>query len=181
MGESAARISSPVRSETPTERRGVDDFDAFYTANYNRLTAQLYAYCGDMAEAQDAVQEAFCRALDRWNKLSKYDEPVAWVRRVAWNVATSRWRRRSTAARHLHLARLATAPEPSPDRVALVRALATLPPAQRRVIALYYLGDLSVAEIAAQDGIAEGTVRSWLHRGRAALAIQLTDLAEGMN
>jgi RNA polymerase sigma-70 factor (ECF subfamily) len=158
----------------------MDDFDAFYAGHFRRLTTQLYAYCGDMAEAQDAVQEAFCRALDRWNRLVTYDDPVAWVRRVAWNLATSRWRRRASASRHAALQRPVNAPEPSPDRVALMRALAVLPAPQRRAIVLYYLADLSVSEIARQDGTAEGTVRSWLHRGRAALADQLTDSTEGI-
>lgn len=65
------------------------------------------------------------------------------------------------------------APEPSPDRVALVAALATLPSRLRRVIVMYHLGDLSVAEISHREGIPEGTVKSWLHRGRAMLADRL--------
>jgi len=157
----------------------VDGFDAFYAGNFRRLTAQLYAYCGDMGEAQDAVQEAFCRALARWSRLSAYDDPVAWVRRVAWNLVTSRWRRRVTATRHAQGQRVDETPEPSPDRVTLIRALSAIAPDHRRAVVLYYLGDLTVGEIARQDEVAEGTVRSWLHRGRAALAEQLSDLAEG--
>jgi RNA polymerase sigma-70 factor, ECF subfamily len=151
----------------------VSDFDTFYAANVGRLTVQLYAYCADFAEAQDLVQEAFVRALARWPRLSRYDDPVAWVRRVAWNLATSRWRYLRVARAHAHLERPDPVAPPSPDRVALSRALATLPATQRRTLVLYYLADLSVAEIAQQEGVAEGTVRSSLHRGRAALAQQL--------
>ena len=64
---------------------------------------------------------------------------------------------------------------PEPDRVALVAALAGLPDRHRRVIVLHYLADLPVAAIARELGVAEGTVKSWLHRARAALAAQFVD------
>jgi RNA polymerase sigma-70 factor (ECF subfamily) len=66
-------------------------------------------------------------------------------------------------------------PAPTPDRVALQAALATLPERHRQAIILHYLADVSIAEIAAITGAAEGTVKSWLHRGRAALAQRLGD------
>ena len=69
------------------------DFAAFYAATFSSLCAQLYIYTGDMGEAQDVVQEAFTRALPRWSRLAEYDDPAAWIRKVAWNLATSRWRR----------------------------------------------------------------------------------------
>ncbi|UQU67927.1 SigE family RNA polymerase sigma factor [Couchioplanes caeruleus] len=151
------------------------DFDAVYAAQYADLTVQLYAYFGDRQEAQDVVQEAFCRALRKWSSVSRYDDPVAWVRRVAWNLAVSRWRRSRTALSFLRRQR----PQeprvegPNTDRIELVEALATLPPAQRRAMVLHYLGDLSVSEIAERENVAIGTVKSWLHRGRAGLAVQL--------
>jgi RNA polymerase sigma-70 factor, ECF subfamily len=145
-------------------------FDELYAASFQGLTLQLHAYLGDLAEAQDVVQEAFCRAYARWSRLSTYDDPVAWVRRVAWNLATSRFRRQRTVVDFLRRQRPERVPEPSADRVALVRALATIAAAHRRALVLHYLAQLSVAEIAAQEGVAEGTVKSWLSRGRAALA-----------
>jgi RNA polymerase sigma-70 factor (ECF subfamily) len=150
-------------------------FDEVYAAQYADLTVQLYAYFGDRQEAQDVVQEAFCRALRRWSSVSQYDDPVAWVRRVAWNLAVSRWRRSRTALSFLRRQRRQEprVEGPNADRVALVEALATLPPAQRRAMVLHYLGDLSIAEIADRENVAVGTVKSWLHRGRAGLAVQL--------
>jgi RNA polymerase sigma-70 factor (ECF subfamily) len=150
-------------------------FDEVYAAHFGDLTVQLYAYFGDRQEAQDVVQEAFCRALARWNTVSRYDDPVAWVRRVAWNLAVSKWRRTRTALTFLRRQRIAEArvDGPSPERVALIAALATLPDTQRRAMVLRYLADLTVAEIADREGVAEGTVKSWLSRGRAALATQL--------
>jgi RNA polymerase sigma-70 factor (ECF subfamily) len=151
------------------------DFDGFYAAHFQSLTIQLYAYTNDLSAAQDVVQEAFCRAFARWPRVSGLDDPLAWVRRVAWNVATSQWRRARTAAQFVRKHREEHVPPPGPDRVALARALSALPGRQRRAVILHYLGDLTILEIAAQEGVPEGTVKSWLHRGRTALAARLAD------
>lgn len=150
-------------------------FEEFYAACFRPLTIQLFAYTGDMPTAQDMVQEAFCRALARWKRVEGMDDPVAWVRRVAWNLATSRWRRTRVATQFARQHRPEHAAAPNPDRVALAQALSTLPAQQRRAVILHYLADLPISDIARQEGVAEGTVKSWLHRGRAALAAQLTE------
>jgi len=155
------------------------DFDELYTAAFPVLRSQLFAYLGDRAEAQDAVQEAFCRAFTKWKTISTYQDPFAWVRRVAWNVATSGFRRRRTARSFLRKQREQHVEGPSPDRVVLVAALAKIPPQLRKAVVLHYIGELSVAEIAAQEDVAEGTVKSWLSRGRAALGAQLAEREEG--
>ncbi|XBP96812.1 SigE family RNA polymerase sigma factor [Micromonospora sp. CCTCC AA 2012012] len=177
-----ARLDEPPpaavgRDPAEVEETGVD-FDELYHAHFRSLTVQLAAYCGDLSMAQDLTQEAFCRAFARWSKVSRYDDPVAWVRRVAWNLATSRWRRLRTAQSFLRRQREEHVPGPSPDRVALHTALALLPAQHRRAVVLHYLADLSVAEIAAQENVAVGTVKSWLHRGRTALASRLSTTNE---
>ncbi|WUJ12518.1 SigE family RNA polymerase sigma factor [Actinoplanes sp. NBC_00393] len=154
-------------------------FDEVYAAHYADLTVQLYAYFGDRQEAHDVVQEAFYRALIKWNSVAGYDDPVAWVRRVAWNLAVSRWRKARTALSFLGKQRRIEPQTagPGPERVALVAALGTLPDNQRRAMVLHYMADLPLAEIAQREGVAIGTVKSWLHRGRAALAAEL-DLSD---
>jgi RNA polymerase sigma-70 factor, ECF subfamily len=159
--------ASPVVVSLP------DDFDEFYAACAEGLILQLHAYLGDLAEAQDVVQEAFCRALSRWKQISRYDNPGGWVRRVAWNLATTRFRHRRTALNFLRRQREEYTAEPSPDRVALTKALAQIPAQQRKALVLHYMGQLSIVEIAVQEGVAEGTVKSWLSRGRTALAALL--------
>jgi RNA polymerase sigma-70 factor (ECF subfamily) len=150
------------------------DFAEFYAATFHALTTQVYLHTGDLAEAQDVAQEAYCRALIRWREVSEFDDPVAWVRRVAWNLATSRWRRMRRGMELLHRHRVEVeAPGPTPDRVALQRALQLLPDRHRQAVILFYLEDLTIAEIAALTGAAEGTVKSWLHRARATLAEHL--------
>ncbi|MDI6100349.1 SigE family RNA polymerase sigma factor [Actinoplanes sp. NEAU-A12] len=150
-------------------------FDDLYAAHYADLTVQLHLYFGDRQEAHDVVQEAFCRAYARWRTVSGYEDPVGWVRRVAWNLALSRWRRTRSALSFLrrqprtesHVA------GPGPDRVAVMAALAELPAQQRRAVVLRYLADLTVPQIADREGVAEGTVKSWLHRARTTLADRL--------
>ena len=151
---------------------GSEDFDAFYVAAVHRVVLYVYAACGDKAEAQDIAQEAFARAWQHWARVKGYDDPEAWVRKVAWRLTANRWRglRRRLAA----LARLGPPEEasasPSPDRVAVVGALQRLPRAQRRVVALYYLFDMSVGDIAESVSSPVGTVKAQLSRGRKTLA-----------
>lgn len=156
--------------------RPMGGIEELYAAHFRGLTVQLYAYTADLGLAQELVQEAFCRAIPRWSRISTYDDPLAWIRRVAFNLATSRWRRSRTARAFAHRYREEHAPEPSPDRVVLAQALATLPANHRRAVVLHHLADLPVADIAESEGVPEGTVRVWLHRGRTALAAQLADI-----
>jgi RNA polymerase sigma-70 factor (ECF subfamily) len=159
-----------ARGESPRH-----SFDEFYEANVHRLTLMLYAYTADVHLAQDCVQEAFTRAWPRWQRLADYDNPGAWIRRVAMNIASNRWQRMRAVHAHARFHREAVVEGPGPERVALARALAALPERHRRVLVLFHVADLSISEIAAQELVAEGTVKSWLHRGRAALAAQLSD------
>lgn len=158
-----------------TEPPGVaaKEFDELYAAHFTGITVQLYAFAGSLADAQDITQEAFCRAWQRWASVRRCEDPVAWVRKVAWRLAISRWRRLRTALAHARRQRVEVVPELDGVRVDLVRALATLPAAQRRAVVLHHLVGLSTAEIAEDFGVAPGTVRSWLSRGRAALHARL--------
>ncbi len=150
------------------------DFTAFYDASWPRTVACGYALVGDLAEAEDLAQEAYSRAWPRWSSLCEFDDPAAWVRRVATRLAVSRWRRSRTAAGFLARTR---APEPaappSEATAVLVAALRQLPAAQRRAIVLHHLGDLPVVEVAWIEHCPEGTVKARLARGRAALATLL--------
>jgi RNA polymerase sigma-70 factor (ECF subfamily) len=153
-----------------------DEFDAFYLASYSRLVAALFAMTGDLAEAQDVVQDAFVRAWDRRRQLSTVDHPEAWVRTVAWRLAVSRFRRARTGLRAWR--RHGPPPDvagPDVHHPALVAALRRIPEAQRQAIVLHHLCDLPVEQVAAEVGAPVGTVKARLSRGRAALAQHLTD------
>lgn len=152
----------------------MDGFDRFYAASYRRLLKQLVAVSGDLAEAEDALQEAYARASVRWQRLVAYDSPEAWVRRVAMNLAATAARR--ARRRAVALGRLApqpAAPELTPDVLDLAAALRSIPLGQRQAVVLHHLVGLPVGEIARELGVPVGTVKARLARGRAALARRL--------
>ncbi|QGN45432.1 SigE family RNA polymerase sigma factor [Micromonospora sp. WMMD558] len=158
-----------------------EGFDDFYRGSRQRLLGFVYVLTGDVAEAQDAVQEAYIRAWQRWSTVSAYDDPEAWVRVVASRIAVSRWRSlRSRARAYLRHGASETVPGPGIETVEVVEALRRLPEAQRIAIALHYLVGLPVAEVARQTNAPVGTVKARLSRGRAALAglLAVADLEE---
>jgi len=154
----------------------VEEFEEFYLQTVGRLVGQLFVMIGDLQEAQDVVHEAFARGWARRRQLDTDSSPEAWIRTVAARLAISRWRgtRRSIEAWH-RLGTVSPPPTPGPETVSLVAALRTLSARQRHVIALHYVCDMSVDQIAAETGMAAGTVKTHLSRGRAALADQLTE------
>ena len=152
------------------------DFDDFYLGTVRRVTAQIIALLGDASEAEDAVQEAYARAWQRWDSVSKMDDPAAWVRVVAYRIKVSTWRSavRRVAAYRKH-GPPGDVPEHSPDSVALIAALRRIPEAQRRAIVLFHIAGMTLEQVAAETGAPVGTVKARLSRGRAALAKLLAE------
>ena len=141
----------------------------FYVS-YRRLVIQLYGVIGDLAEAEDIVQEAFVRAVAAGGSFNETANPEAWLRTTAINLHRSRWRKMRNFSRIKE--RLA-APQDIPgldDRIDVIEALRSLPVEQREVVALHHLADLPVADIAEELGLPPGTVKSRLSRGRESLA-----------
>jgi RNA polymerase sigma-70 factor (sigma-E family) len=148
-----------------------DGFAAFYAGSYRRLLGQLFAVTGDLAEAENVLQEAYARAFARWSRVRDYDRPEAWVRRVALNLAAMAersLRRRGRAL--LRLGAPPVVPALSPELIDLHAALRDLPLRQRQVIVLHHLVGLPVDEVARELRVPPGTVKSRLARGRAAMA-----------
>ncbi len=156
-----------------------DDLDELYVGSYRRLVVQMFAICGDMSDAEDAVQEAFVTAIRKRPLLAQVDNREAWVRTVALRRLQRGWRHSAVVRRYAAAVPGPQTPvELSPEHVALVAALAQLEPDQRRVVVLHHLADLPTAEIAAELGIPQGTVKSRLARARTRLADLLTDSEE---
>ena len=154
-------------------------FDEFYRTTRVRVCAYVYAVSGDLAEAQDATQEAYARAWERWRTISGYTDPEAWVRTVAWRVAASRWRKAlNRVVAHRRLGPADSVPGPNEDAVAIARALRRLPEPQRVAVVLHHLVGLSIDQVAVETGVPVGTVKARLSRGRTALSALLQVNAE---
>jgi RNA polymerase sigma factor (sigma-70 family) len=168
--EEPATVHAPRAAEVAAPGRpppGGDDFEAFYRAEMPRLVALARGLCAD-----DVAQEAMLAAYRHWPRVRDLDRPDAYVRRACANLAVSAFRRRLVEVRAL--ARLGQRRE---DPAALtddaeefwVRVRA-LPPRQAQVVALHYLFDLSVDDVAATLEVSPGTVKVHLSRARATLA-----------
>jgi len=150
-------------------------FEQFYTAEYVGLVRVVSGITGRVDVAEELAQEAFLAAHQRWERISRYDNPRAWMLRVVLNRATSASRRRLTEARLLaRLPRQVPAPMTSSEDAAdLWREVRRLPARQVQVLALMFVEDLSAAEIGRILGCSEDTVRTHLRRARLTLAARL--------
>lgn len=158
-----------------------EEIAEFIETGYARVVRAVRLACGDQQQAEDAVQEA---VVDVWAKRREVNDLAGWITVVALNRARSRWRRAAAERRAFErLARQANKPaSDTSDRMLTVDAqvadaLSALTRKQREVVALHYLLDMSVVEVAAQLQIAEGTAKAHLHRGRNALRAALTEPA----
>ena len=148
-------------------------FDAFYQEEYSGLVQLAFVLSGSRYGAEDIAQDALVAAWKKWHEL---EQPLAWTRRVVANLAASAIRRRMAEGRAMVRSAIDRRPNraelPAPD-TEFWAAVRKLPTRQRQMLALYYLGDCSVSEIAVTLRCAEGTVRATLHKGRLALARRL--------
>jgi RNA polymerase sigma-70 factor (sigma-E family) len=151
------------------------EFDGFYETHFGDTVAMTYRLTSDIDEARDIAQEAFCRAWHSWQRLSDYDNPITWVRRVATNLAYSRWRHLRVATAHLarHKADDAAVAPPNLDHITIVAALRKLPRDQCKALVLHHIFDLPVTQIADELEVPVGRVKMWLHRGRHTLSAEL--------
>lgn len=127
------------------------------------------------------MQEALARAWERGERGERIDSLPAWVTKVAMNLTRSGWRRLRAERRardRLVERRPSDRVSAAGTRVDVERALAGLPRRQREVTVLRYFFGMSLGEIASALGVAEGSVKSSLHRARHALAAALGEQEE---
>lgn len=135
------------------------------------LSAVLVACAGDIGRAEDATNEAFVDAYEKWQRVREMDSPRGWVTKVAINKVKSSWRR---GKRYVPLAN-------EHDPTAIVRevdhdlwaAVGKLSFKQRSVLAMRYIDDLTQAQIAQQLDVAPGTVSATLTQARQKLRVEL--------
>ena len=145
------------------------DWTQLVTENENRLYRAALAILGDRQEAEDAVQDAFVKFLEK--APAELENPGAWLMRVLVNGCKSRlrlaWRRVGPLPE--------TLPAPGPEEREELEELFSLPPEDRAVIHLHYYEGYSTGEIAQMLGCRPGTVRSRLSRARGRLKKMLEE------
>ena len=147
------------------------EFAWLFRTEYEAVVRTVFLILHDRERARDITQDAFTELLTRWKKVSRYERPDAWVRRVAIRMAIRflhRERRRPWLERELDATSL-----PQPADVDLLKAIEHLTPTQRGAIVLFYFEDRPVAEVADILGIAPGAAKVTLHRARRHLAATL--------
>src|SRR5215475_6992357 len=136
----------------PADLAGLDgpaDFDETFREHYGPMVRSLAAAYGDREAAADAVQDAFTRAYVRWRRISRYDQPAAWVRHVALNRLRDHFRKEGRGRRAQDRLRghaIADVDPPSVRDDDLATAVASLPRQQRIAVSLFYVEQLSVRE-----------------------------------
>ena len=148
----------------------MEPFEDFVRDARSRLIGLAYSLSGDRGTAEDIVQDALLATHRAW---ADVDQPLAYARRTVVNLCASRVRRigreRRALTRWFGQGSVAFV-ELEPADAEFWRAVGALPPRQREVIALHYVDDLSVDDIATALEISNGTVKSTLHDARRALA-----------
>lgn len=150
-------------------------FDGWYRSAHRQVLAALVSYCGSVPDAEDAVDEAFARACERWDRVGRMASPTGWVFVVARN-HLRRSRRRGSARTGPGRSEVTEQPDES-GRVDMAlevaAALARLTPRQREVVVLHHGLDLAQEQVAVVLGIARSTVATTLRDAR--LALESTD------
>jgi len=141
-------------------------FEAAVRPLYASLIRRLVLVLGDERDAQDVAQDAYLKAFRSWDRFDGSDVR-AWLYTIALRLAFNqlRGRRRLLAA----IGRIEPRPWADPADPDLAAALAALEPRTRAALLLNVVDGYTQAEIASMLNAPEGTVASWISRGRASL------------
>ncbi len=161
---------------TMSRRDSVEaEFEAFFLENFDTISDSVRMVCGNAERATDATQEAFIKAYARWRTVRRYDNPGAWVRRIAINASRDAQRAETRRTRREERSAPPASHQPhlAEHDDSVLGLLEQLPDRQRAVAALFYLDEMSTTEIGELLDIAEGTVRFHLSHARARLREEL--------
>ena len=167
MSETARLV---VASDVQAASTASVPFEDFFDQQKDGLYTALCLVTRNRHEAEELVQDAFVRVLERWDRVAAMDDPRAYLYRTAMNDFKSRYRRallaakRSTRLMHVddEIARI-------DEHDAAVRALADLSPRQRAAVVLTDLLGFTSEEAARMLGIRASTLRMHASRAHAAL------------
>jgi RNA polymerase sigma-70 factor (ECF subfamily) len=174
IGQAEASLAIEMRN-----RSVADDtrFTQFYTEYWPRLLVALAAVLPSAEDPADVAQEAFARAYQHWDQVSGLARPDGWLFVTAYREASSIRRRVRVRRRRLPLWSAQLSDSPAAEELSLAHLLVALPERQRAALLLHYHYGLPTSEIARSLHCTQGTVKSLLHRGRAALRVTIEEEA----
>ena len=178
-----ARSTAPGRDAATSIRvveRPDAEYSAFFRAEFAGVTRAAYLILRDRGAAEDVAQEAFTQLLLHWSKVSGYERPDAWVRRIAIRRAVrfaQRERLRDLLVRWIEPPRARTESSVDPD---LAAAIQQLPPQQRAAVVLHYFEDRPLTEVATILGCSHATAKVHVFKARQRLAQVLRMPAEAV-
>lgn len=149
-------------------------FAAFYERNRRALWSYVYRVTGHAADADDIVQEAFCRVIGADIDAGDEEGLRRYVFKVAGNLMADRWRRASREASWLERLRGSDIHVDAEYDDSVSREFAALAPRERAILWLAYVEGENHQEIADSLGLARGSVKVLLFRARAKLKRLLT-------
>ena len=180
FGQRVAHTAGIVRDRPNASSQVATDYAAFFRAEFAAVTRTAYLVLHDRDAAEDVAQDAFTQLYLHWAKISGYERPDAWVRRIAVRMAVraaSRQRFLGTLLGRLEAPLLVTGAD-----LDLAAALRRLPPQQRAAIALHYYEDRPLAEVAQILNCSHATAKVHVFKARRRLAALLSEPeGEGTN
>jgi len=144
-------------------------FSGFFAARYERLVRACILLTGNAAEGEDLAQEAMAKVLERWDRVSEMDDPAGYLYRTALNLHRKALRRLAVTARRQVTRHPPDDPDATDRRLDLLRAIRSLPRAQREALVLVEWLGYSAEEAGELLGIEPASVRGRLHRAREGL------------
>ncbi len=177
--ESMVRNLEVVLGKDVTEEPGLT-FEAFFETERARLLRALYVLTGNAQEAEEILQDAFLALWERWEQVSRMDEPVGYLYRTAWNRHRSRLRRTVRATRRVvGMAEGTDLFAAADERDALARAIAKLTPRRREALVLVELIGYDSASAGRVMGVTDVTIRRLASEARAHVRQELEASNDG--
>src|SRR5689334_22574340 len=176
LGMAGTMTAEPTRPRWKDLRGADEEFKTVFVQSYPSVARTAWLLVGDREVAQEITQEAFIQLLLHWRKVSRFEQPVMWVRRVAIRRAQRErhriWQRSGVERTAAPMPVAAGPPEPDDEVRSAVDAL---PPKQRAVVILFYFEDRPMDEIAELLGCSVSSGWSQLHTARRKLALVLSE------
>lgn len=172
MSSTADSLGEVTRSQVSPKAAGFSDF---YRREYSNAVGFAFVMSGDRWAAEDLAQDAFAAVHRDWDRIGRYDNPSAFVRRAVANRSVSRFRRLGAERRALTRMPERTVEEPilSVESDSVWAAVRSLPRRQAQTVALVYIYGLSLTEVGEVLGLSPGTAKTHWQRARQRLARRL--------